>query len=91
MAGSIAGVGFHPDGKQIMVASGDGTITLRDRHTGRITKQLKHETSFRFRAVLAPDGQHVLSCGDTSAIWWDLATGQPIRTLAVPNARRSVR
>jgi WD40 repeat protein len=79
--GSIHGVQFSPDGKNVVTASDDGTIRIWDATTGRQQKVLRHEYWVRGMAV-SPDGKWIASNSlDKTVRLWDMATGKEVYRL----------
>jgi WD40 repeat protein len=81
--GSVFGVAFSPDGRQLATASADKTAKVWDVRTGREILSLQGHTSALFGVAFSPDGQRIATTG----IWeqtvkiWDARTGREILTL----------
>src|SRR5262249_17025538 len=77
-------VSFMPDGKQLVVAGADCTLTLIDTMNGRVTRQLAKQADPVFAAAALPDGVSLLSLHIDAAslskfavLLWDLPAGKP--------------
>ncbi|GAB4468481.1 MAG: hypothetical protein OHK0037_26100 [Elainellaceae cyanobacterium] len=66
-------------GWQVYQRSSGGTVAVQSLVS---SADLKGHTGFINHAVFTPDGQQLITCGaDQQIIVWDVATGEPIRTL----------
>ncbi len=71
---TAGGVGFTPDGRLIVSATGGPAVRVWDALTGQEVAQLKGHRGSVTQLQLAPDGRHAVSGGvDTTAVVWDLA------------------
>lgn len=61
-------VGFSPDSKQIISATGDDLIIIWDISTGNIIKKLKGHTGNISSASYSPDGRHIVSASQDSTV-----------------------
>ena len=69
---------LSPDGKKILMGSGDNTARLWDVATGKlIAPPLQHQALIH-SAAFSPDGKTILTEGGTTARLWDTASGIPI-------------
>ena len=82
--GSVTGVAFHPNGKEIAIASSDGTVRVWDLNTETIQLTLKgHEKSVR-RVTYSPDGTRLASAGrDQTVRIWDAKDGTALESLPI--------
>jgi eukaryotic-like serine/threonine-protein kinase len=78
---------FSPDGRQLAIATMDGTVIIRDSRTGRIVQDLEHESVFLGGALLrdmsySPDGRYLVAARHDGKIRvWDPSSGQLLHTL----------
>jgi tRNA A-37 threonylcarbamoyl transferase component Bud32 len=77
--GPVHCAGFSPDGKCLLTASDDGTVCLREFHSGDLLlPPLKHKAAVRL-ASFGPNGERLATlCRDDTAQVWDAATGAPV-------------
>jgi WD40 repeat protein len=70
---------FGPDGRQIVIASRDGTVRVWDTQSGKwLTEPMKHTNSLT-SARFSRDGKRIVTGSfDYTARVWDAQTGQPI-------------
>jgi WD40 repeat protein len=80
-------IAFSPDGKTIVAAGEDGSITLWDVAGERqIGSPLKGHTDEVDSVAYSPDGRYIASSReDDSVILWDARNRQLLRRLANPN------
>jgi WD40 repeat protein len=76
----IWSVVFSPDGKTLASGSFLGTITLRDRESWKVVRELKAEGTLRSLAF-APDGKTLAAAVNRDIKLWDTTTGQLRQTL----------
>ncbi|KAI9059864.1 WD40 repeat-like protein [Trametes sanguinea] len=82
-AGSyIACLGFSPDGKLLACGAGDGTLRLRNVHTGADVHIVDAHAGRTVRSVsFSPDGKSILSGSDDGTVeLWNVATGARLGT-----------
>ncbi len=90
--GSVFGVAFSPDGKQIASASFDHTAKIWDTKTGKEIVTLKGHTMPVLAVVFEPDGKHVWTVAspfygdqitEPGEVWrWDAQTGEQLKKLS---------
>ncbi len=69
---AISTVAFSPDGKWILTADADGSVSILDAESGKqVGKKIKHTGTVN-SAVFSPDGKQILTAGrDSTARVWD--------------------
>jgi eukaryotic-like serine/threonine-protein kinase len=77
--GFVWGVAFSPDGTLLATTSHDGTARLWDVATGQTTRSL---TGLMYGVAFSPDGVLLATGEGTIVRLRNVATGQPIRSLA---------
>ena len=77
-----AGLTLSPDGRSLVVAAFDGTISFFDAITGQPTGTLRAGNNAVREVYFSPDGNRLLTGGGTDRIvkLWDLTTGQEVMT-----------
>ena len=78
----IRAVAFSPDG--LTLASGDdsGTIHIWDAATGESLKELTWKEDDVMALAFLPDGQTLVSQYDSGYRFWDVATGETVKTIS---------
>jgi WD40 repeat protein len=78
-------VGFSPDGRILVVARSDGTVSLRDLATGTVRQSwIAHQQVAR--VAVSPDGTRLATVGgDRRVKLWDMASGREL--IALPAVR----
>ena len=75
------------DGKTIISGSGDKTIKIWDKETGKCLKTLEGHRGWIFSLVESRDGKTIISGSNDGTIKiWDKETGKCIKTLDVGSA-----
>lgn len=76
----MSSASFSPDGKQLVIASGDGTVHVLDAQSGRELFVLRGHTRYVNSAVYSQDGRYILTASaDRTARLWDAHGGAAIR------------
>jgi WD40 repeat protein len=71
-----------PDGRTLLVAGQDGSISAVDAESGAV-RPLGRHSSYASSVALLPDGKTVLSGGYDGVLrWHELTTGTPVREVA---------
>ena len=74
-------VKFHPNGKQVLTASGDGTAKIWDLATGHCLRSLTPHEAGVLSGEFSPDGRHLLlGSWHSTATLWDIAKGKRVQT-----------
>jgi serine/threonine protein kinase/WD40 repeat protein len=73
-----------PDGRVIAAAGATGVVSVWEVGTGRLMHRLQGSARV-IHALLFTDGGRALVAapGETDLVWWDVETGQPIRTVSL--------
>jgi WD40 repeat protein len=81
---------FAPDGKLLVTAPADGTVSLWDTTTGRRSAQLRggHEKQVSHAAFSADGTRLVTLCTARRLCHWNVATGTLAKTIEMPVPRR---
>lgn len=77
---SKGSVGFTPDGKKIVLASG-GHATIWDAQTKQLLGSIGTDDGYSGTVHFSPDGTRVITACDGKAIIWDADTLQMLQTL----------
>ncbi|MBD2195638.1 AAA-like domain-containing protein [Calothrix parietina] len=79
---SVNSVVFSPDGKTLASASGDNTIKLWNRDTGKEISTMTGHSDWVNSVVFSPDGKTLASAsGDNTIKLWNRETGKEISTM----------
>ncbi|AXK37690.1 hypothetical protein DVA86_27185 [Streptomyces armeniacus] len=79
---SVMSVAISPDGTWLATGSGDMTVRLWDRATGRCTATLTGHSDSVMSVAISPDGTWLATgSGDMTVRLWDRATGRCTATL----------
>jgi WD40 repeat protein len=75
-SGSVDRASFSPDGRHVL--TGGAHAQLWDPASGRLLATFRHQ-AMGVSASFSPDGRYVVTASaDTTALVWDVTTGQPI-------------
>jgi WD40 repeat protein len=78
----VQDIGFSPDGRLVVSASGDGIVRLWDVQTGREVRRLEGHRGTASSVAFSPDGRTIVSGGfDETVRIWDAATGAQRRQI----------
>lgn len=90
-AGNVKTAALSPDGKNVVVASNDGRVTLWTIDEGAVLVELKGHTRAMSMVVFSPDGRLVATASDDmTARVWNASTGEEIAQFRHGGAVRSV-
>ena len=78
---SIESVTFSFDGEMLASADSDGVIHLWDVATGKTLNILEWYDDFVRALEFSPDGRMLVSTNDSETCFWDIDTGDIIRTI----------
>ena len=73
----VTTVAFSPDGKRLLVQSGDG-VTIHDATTGKRLAKMEGPRSAHGKSVLSPDGKFVAGVVDFQLNVWDSENGKRV-------------
>ncbi|MCI0638756.1 MAG: sigma-70 family RNA polymerase sigma factor [Gemmataceae bacterium] len=78
-----------PDGKQLVVAADDGTVSLWDTATGKRTALLRggHKKQV-FGVAFTNDGEHLVTVCSSRACHWAIAVGDLLKAVELPIPNR---
>lgn len=72
---------ISPDGRLLLIPSGNGVVSLWEVATGRLIRLLVGHTDSVSAAAFSPDGSLVVTAShDTSVRLWEVATGKQLQT-----------
>jgi WD40 repeat protein/tRNA A-37 threonylcarbamoyl transferase component Bud32 len=78
---TVNAIAFGPQGAQVASASGDGTVRVYDRQTGRQLALLSHRAAV-YAVAMSPNTRTLASAGLDDRIYlWDPATGRSLGML----------
>ena len=78
----VDSVAISQDGKYIVSGSGDNTIKIWDRSSGKLLKTLKGHKSYVHSVAISQDGKYIVSgSGDNTIKIWDRSSGKLLKTL----------
>src|SRR5581483_9144591 len=80
--GSVQGLAFTPDGRELVVTGDDGSVVVWNPATGEPEERLGHHAGRTFGIAVSRDGATLYTSSLDGAIFeWDLGTS---RRLGVP-------
>jgi WD40 repeat protein len=80
--GRVGWVAYHPGGRELATAGGDGVARTWDVETGRELLQFKTQTGTLYSVAYHPDGSRLASGGGDGTVQvWDLEGGHEALTL----------
>jgi WD40 repeat protein len=80
----VLGVAFSPDGRRLVFANQDGTVSMWDTATGQELVTLKRHTGPVWSVAFSPDGRRLASAGEDGTVRvCDVGIGQEPVTLGV--------
>jgi WD40 repeat protein len=89
--GFITRLAWSPDGGRLALAHGGGLWLWDDGFAAAPSRRLDGHTAPVKDAAFSPDGAILASASaDATARLWDASTGQPLRTLALPDSVNAV-
>ena len=78
----ISSASFSPNGRRVVIASGDGTAVVADTSTGAVQLLLKGHEQYVNSAYFRPDGSQIATAGaDGTTRLWDAYTGKELQVL----------
>ncbi len=75
---NVTSLSFSPDGQCLVTASRDDTAILWETATGRKLHQFRGHTGDVQLAGFLPGWRHVITVGDSTVRYWDIATGDEL-------------
>jgi WD40 repeat protein/DNA-binding SARP family transcriptional activator len=82
---SLDSVAFNPGGDLAAIGDSNGKIRLVDMATGETIQTINAHSSVVMDVAFSPNGTRLASASwDNTSKVWDVASGQPISTLAAP-------
>ena len=72
-----------PYRRQIISGSSDGTIHIREIHSGALTRSIEQDTGSIYSVAVSPDGRFLLAGGEPSYSW-DLHSGKFMASFSAP-------
>lgn len=92
LPGGVACVAISPDGREVAVGTGDGSISVVDLATGRVARGWKPQAAVVKDLAWSPDGRRlaVASASPVGQPVLDSATGEVLAQMHVRSARRVI-
>jgi WD40 repeat protein/regulator of sirC expression with transglutaminase-like and TPR domain len=79
--GQVTAVAFTRDGRDVVIGTAEGTVTLWDVDTGRLGASLPHESGSVARLVFSPDGKTLAVASRAEIRLVDWRAGKVLATL----------
>lgn len=87
----VSALAYSPDEKCLAVGLDTGTITLRDRATGKELRQIIEPDARVAGLVFSTDGKSVIAlCDDSTLRTYEVATGRELRRIEDENIQNSL-
>ncbi len=87
----IGCVSFSPNGQTLASCAWESVVRLWDVASGKEIHKLQGDSGKVYGVCFSPDGRVLVSGGDDGFVFWDVATGQRIRSLPVQGPEAWVR
>src|SRR5262249_52354108 len=85
-SGQVYGVAISPDSTHLASAGGEGTIYLRNVHTGQVVHRMTRHEGIVTAVAFSPDGRQLASAsGDRTVRLWDVISGKGIHIFSTPS------
>ncbi len=78
---SAESVAFSPDGQTLACGSSNGTIYLWEVSTGKTIKELEWDGDYVRTLKFSADGKMLVSTSDSQIRFWNINTGEPVKTI----------
>ena len=79
LTGVLRGLAFTPDGRRLVLAEGDASVTQRDANTGALLVLMRGHRGAVNAVATSADGTLIASASDDGSVrLWESATGEPL-------------